>query len=65
MAVDSTCPSRVTRQGSRPAAGAVDAPARARRRGHREHRSTPVQQARHAAVDAPAAAVEDASLATS
>jgi hypothetical protein len=65
MTVDPTHPSRVTKQGPRPAAGAVEAPARARRRGRREPRSTPVQQVGHAAVDAPAVAAEDASLATS
>jgi hypothetical protein len=65
MTVDPTCPSRATKQGSRPAAGAVEAPARARRRGRREPCSTPVQQVGHSAVDAPAVAVEDASLATS
>jgi hypothetical protein len=65
MTVDPTCPSRATRQGSRPTADVVEAPARARRRGHREHRSTPVQQAGRAVVDAPAAATKDASLATS
>jgi hypothetical protein len=65
MTVDPTCPSRATRQGSWPAAGAVETPVRARRRGHREPHSTPVQQVGCAAVDASSAAVEDASLATS
>jgi hypothetical protein len=65
MTVDPTRPSRVTKQVSRPAAGAVEAPARARRRGHREPRGTPVQQVGYAAVDALAVAAEDASLATS
>ena len=63
MTVDPTCPSRATRQGPRPAAGAVEAPARARRRGRREPHSTPVQQVGRVAVDAPSAAAEDASLA--
>jgi hypothetical protein len=36
MTVDLTRPSRATRQGSWPAAGAVEAPTRARRRGRRE-----------------------------
>jgi hypothetical protein len=65
MTVDPTRPSRATKQGPRPATGVVEAPARARRRGHREPRSTPVQQVGHAAVDAPAVAAEDASLTTS
>jgi hypothetical protein len=61
MTVDPTRPSRATKQGPRPAAGAVEA----RRRGRQEPHSTPVQQVGHAAVDASAVAVEDASLATS
>jgi hypothetical protein len=65
MIADPTHPSRATRQGPRLAAGAVEAPARARRMGRREHRSTSVQQAGNAAVDASATAMEDASLATS
>jgi hypothetical protein len=65
MTVDPTRPSRATKQGPRPAAGAVEAPARARRRGHREPGSTPVQQVGHAAVDVPAVAAEDTSLTTS
>jgi hypothetical protein len=60
MTVDPTRPSRATRQGLRPAAGAVEAPARAQRRGRREPRSMPVQQVGCATVDAPSAAVEDA-----
>jgi hypothetical protein len=43
----------------------MEAPARARRRGHQEHRSTSVQQARRVAVDVSVAVAEDASLATS
>jgi hypothetical protein len=50
---------------TRPAASAVKEPARARRRGHQEPRSTSVQQAGHPAVDASTAAAEDTSLATS
>jgi hypothetical protein len=65
MTVDPTRPSRATKQGPRPAAGAVEVPAKARRRGRREPRSTPVQQVGHAAVDASAVVAEDASLATS
>jgi hypothetical protein len=65
MTVDPTLPSRATKQGPRPTAGAVEAPARARRRGRQEPHSTPVQQVGHAAVDASAVAAEDASLATS
>jgi hypothetical protein len=65
MTVDPTCPFRAIRQGSRPAAGSVKALARVRRRGHQEPRGTLVQQAGCATVDAPAVAVEDASLATS
>jgi hypothetical protein len=65
MTVDLTRPSRATKQGPRPAAGAVGAPARVLRRGRREPRSTPVQQVGHATVDAPAVAAKDASLATS
>jgi hypothetical protein len=64
MTVDPTRPSSATKQGPRPAAGAVEAPTRARRRGRREPHSTPVQQVGHAAMDAPAVAAEDASLAT-
>jgi hypothetical protein len=55
MTVDPTCPSRVTKQGSRSAAGAVEAPTRARRRDRWEL----------AAVGAPTSIVEDSSLATS
>jgi hypothetical protein len=65
MTVDPTRPSRTTRQGPRTAASAVEAPARARRRGRREPRSTSVQQVGHVAVDVPSVATEDASLATS
>jgi hypothetical protein len=65
MTIDPTHMSRATRQGPWPAAGAVEALVGARRRGRREPRSTPVQQAECAAVDVPVAAVEDASLATS
>jgi hypothetical protein len=65
MTVDPTRPSRTTRQGSWPATSAVVALVRARRRGHREPCSTPVQQAGRAAVDASTAATEDTSLATS
>jgi hypothetical protein len=65
MTVDPTRSSRATRQGSRPAAGAGEAPARAQRSGCREPRSTPVQQAGRAVVDASTAAMEDASLAIS
>jgi hypothetical protein len=43
----------------------VETSARAQRRGRWEHRSTPVQQAGHPAVDAPAATLENLSLATS
>jgi hypothetical protein len=40
MTIDSTHPSRATRQGLWPAAGAVEAPGRVRRRGRRDPRST-------------------------
>jgi hypothetical protein len=43
MIVDPTHPSRATRQGSWPTAGAVEAPTEAQRRDHREPRSMPVQ----------------------
>jgi hypothetical protein len=64
MTVDLMHPSRAARQVPQPAVGVVEAPARARRRGHWEHCSLPVQQAGRAAVDASAAATEDASLTT-
>jgi hypothetical protein len=41
MTIDPTHSPRATRQGSRPAAGAVDVPARARRRDRWEHCSAP------------------------
>jgi hypothetical protein len=65
MTVDPTRPSRVTRLGLWSAASEVQAPARVLRRGHREHRSTSVQQVGHPVVDVSAAVAEDASLATS
>jgi hypothetical protein len=64
MTVDSTCPSRETRKVARPAAGVVEVSALARRRDRQEPRSMPVQQVGRDVVDAPTAAMEDASLAT-
>jgi hypothetical protein len=43
MIVDPTCPSRVTKQGSQPAASAVEALVGAQRRDRWESRSTLVQ----------------------
>jgi hypothetical protein len=53
------------KEGPQPAAGVVEALTRARRRGHREPHSTSVQKGGSVVVDALAAAVVDASLATS
>jgi hypothetical protein len=43
MTVNPMCPSRETMKMERPVASAVESPVGARRRGHQEHRSTPVQ----------------------
>jgi hypothetical protein len=64
MTVDPTCPSRETRKVELPAAGAVESPARARRRDHREPHNMPVQRVGCVVVDAPTATMEDVSLAT-
>jgi hypothetical protein len=65
MTTDPTRPSKTTKQESRLAAGVVEEPVGARRRDRREPCCMTVQRARRVVVDAPAAAVEDASLAIS
>jgi hypothetical protein len=65
MIADFMRPSRATKQELWLAAGAVEEPVGLRRRDHQEPRSTLVQRAGRAVVDALAAAAEDASLATS
>jgi hypothetical protein len=65
MTIDPMCPSRETRKVARSTAGVVESSAGVRRRDHREPRSILVLQVGHAVVDAPAAAIEDVSLATS
>jgi hypothetical protein len=65
MTIDPTCSSRETRKVARYAVGAVESLAGAQRRDRWEPCSMPVQPVGRAVVDAPTAAVEDASLATS